>query len=139
VFGRVVTTKPAANHSNAWRMVAAVLFIAIARWNLVVALGLTVFGIYLWGVAWGVRRWRRAREDIRAALQQAGYEIVQMKYRRFRKGPFPFWKTSSYYFVYRILVCQPGGGQRVVWARWGRYWFGYPDKLELSWESELGY
>lgn len=127
------------NKTRAWLIVGAVLFVAIARRNLLVALGLTWLGIFVYGIVWRLRRRRRAQQEIRAALQQAGYDVVQMRHRYWRTGPFSTWTTTSHNFVFRILVRQSGGAQRIVWAKWGRYWFGHPDKLELSWESGIGY
>jgi hypothetical protein len=127
--------------SRAWFLVAAVVFIAIAvlitiaRWNLFVAFALNwVGGIFVYGVVWRLVRRRRAEREIRTALEQAGYEIMQMKHRYWRTGLFSTWTTTSHNFVFRIVVSQSGGAQRIVWAKWGRYWFGHPDKLELRWE-----
>jgi hypothetical protein len=124
---------------RAWLIAAAILFVAIARWNLLVAWGFTVLAIYISGVVWRIRRQRRAEREIRAALQQAGYEILQMKHRYWRTGPFSTWITTSHNFVFRILVRQSGSAQRIVWAKWGRHWFGEPDRLELTWDTGLSH
>jgi hypothetical protein len=122
---------------RAWLIGAAMLLIAIARWNLLVAWGLAVLGVYISGTVWRIRRQRQAQRDIRAALEQAGYETLQMRHRYWRTGPFSTWTTTSHNFVFRILVRQ-GGGQRIVWAKWGRNWFGCPDRLEIRSETQAG-
>jgi hypothetical protein len=97
--------------------------------------------VFLWlavvsyGAGWNLRRKRRARENIRAALQQADYQVVEMSYRYWRTGPFSIWTTSRLHFVFRVLVRQVPGGERSVWARWGRPCFTGPDTLELDWDT----
>jgi len=122
---------------RAWLIGAAILLIAIARWNLLVAWGLAVLGVYISGTVWRIRRQRQAQREIRAALEQAGYETLQMRHRYWRTGPFSTWTTTSHNFVFRILVRQ-GGAQRIVWAKWGRNWFGCPDRLEIRSETQAG-
>ncbi len=131
-------SKKPLSFGQAWLIGAVVLYIAIARWNLLVAWGLAVLGIYLSGAVWRARRQRRAHGEIRAALEQAGYQTLHMKHRYWRTGPFSTWTTTSHNFVFRILVREAGGGQRIVWAKWGRDWFGCPDKLEIRSETEAG-
>ncbi len=121
-----------------WLIGAALALIAIARWNLLVAWALAVLGIYLSGAVWRVRRRRRAQREIRAALEQAGYETLHMQHRYWRTGPFSTWKTTSHSFVFRTLVRQAGGVPCILWAKWGRDWFGCPDKLEIRSETKSG-
>lgn len=120
---------------QAWLIVGVVLVAAVARWNIVVAIFVVWLSAYTYLVIWSLRRRRRAREEIRAALQQAGYEVVKMNYRYWRTGPFSIWNTSRLHFVFRILVRQATGGERTVWARWGRAWFTTPDTLVLNWSQ----
>jgi hypothetical protein len=112
--------------SRAWLLVTAVVFIGIARWNLLVAFGLTWVGILVCGVVWRLGWRRRAEQEIRTALHR-------------RTGPFFDVDHIKHNFVFRILVRQYGGAQRIVWAEWGRYSFGHPDKLDLRQENGLNY
>ncbi len=121
--------------SGAWLILALLLFAALARWNFLVAVIVGWFGVVAYLAVWNTRRRSRARQEIRVALQQNGYEILQMKYRHLRTGPFSLWNTSRLHFVFRVLVRNSAGMDRTVWARWGRRWFTGTDTLELSWEA----
>jgi len=120
--------------SQAWLIAGGVVVAAVARWDIFVAIVVAWFGAIVYLAIWNVRRRRYAREEIQAALQQAGYEVVRMNYRYWRTGPFSIWNTSRLQFVFRVLVRQVGQEQ-TVWARWGRSWFFDSDRLDLNWET----
>ena len=103
--------------------------------SFLVAIVFLWLAVFSYGAVWNRRRKRRAHDNIRAALQQAGYEVVNMSYRYWRTGPFSVWNTSRLHFVFRVLVRRAPGGERSVWARWGRPWFTSPDTLELHWDT----
>lgn len=84
---------------------------------------------------WSLGQFRRARREIRHAIEQAGSTPIQMRYRHLRLGPFSLWDTSRSQHVYRIVVREATGRERIVWARWGRRWFWNQDTLELKWEE----
>ena len=84
-------------------------------------------------VAWGVARLRRARLEVRAAIEREGYQIVRMEYRLFRQGPL-FWTTTRSQAVYHVVARDASGREHTAWARWGRTWLFAPDALELRWE-----
>jgi hypothetical protein len=81
--------------------------------------------------AWGVVRLRRGRAAIQAAMELEGYEVLRMERRIMRQGPFWLTTTPSQ-IVFRVLVLEPNGRQRTVWARWGRRWLPEADTLELQ-------
>lgn len=84
---------------------------------------------------WGALRLRRARAAVREAIRAGGDELVQMKQRWLRQGPF-FWTTTRSQVVYRVVVRDSAGRQRTGWARWGRTWFLEPDtRLEFRWDE----
>lgn len=93
------------------------------------------FVLIVAGGVWTVRHRRRARAEIRLALERAGHKVIKMQHRTLRLGSFSVWNTSRSQFVFRLLVSEAGGQQRVGWARWGRRWLTDPDKLELKWEQ----
>lgn len=104
-----------------WGIAAAVLF-----WFLMMT-GL---------LAWSRQQLRRAREEIRAEIEQRGYKVIKMNYRSLRLGPFSLWDTSRSQHVYRVVVQEGGGRERIVWARGGRRGFWDPHTLEFRWEDE---
>jgi hypothetical protein len=80
-----------------------------------------------------VVRLRRSRAIVRAALERAGYDVLEMNYRYLRFGPFfSLWNTSRAQDVYRVLVRhRVSGAEETVWARWGRSWITASKKLEF--------
>ena len=85
-------------------------------------------------LVWGFRRIHRGRVTVREALEQAGYQVLQIQRRIVRQGPF--WRTTANsQVVFRVLVRETTGRQRTVWARWGRTWLPEANKLELRWEE----
>jgi hypothetical protein len=125
----------AVKKSHAWLVAGTVLVAAATYWSFFVALVLAWLEVLIFSTAWQLRRRRCAREDVRAALQQAGYEVVTMSHRYWRTGPFSIWSTSRLHFVFRMVVRGTTDGERLLWARWGRSWFTSPDALELNWEA----
>jgi hypothetical protein len=110
-------------------------FIAIfTKWGLAA-------GIAFWAaimialLIWSLGQFRRARREIRHAIEQAGGTPIEMRYRHLRLGPFSLWDTSRSQHVYRIVVREATGHERIVWARWGRRWYWTQDSLELKWED----
>lgn len=106
-----------------------------ALWGLLMAVALAWSGLVVAGGVWTILRFRRARAEIRAALEQAGYEVMHMSHRYLRLGPFSVWNTSRLQYVFHIQVRETVGRQRTAWARWGRTWLTSPDTLELNWEK----
>lgn len=84
----------------------------------------------------GLARSRRARTEVRRALENSGYHIVRLDYRWLRQGPL-FWSSNQHtHLVYRVVVHDAEGRERMGWARWGRTWlFNPPDKLEFRWDQ----
>lgn len=101
----------------------------------IIAFLLSWFVLVVAGGVWTVRRRIRARAEIRSALERAGHEVVKMQHRALRLGAFSVWNTSRTQFVFRVVVCEAGGQQRVGWARWGRRWLSDPDTFELKWDE----
>jgi hypothetical protein len=126
----------AVKKSSAWLLAGSVLIAAATYWSFFGALVLAWLEVLIFSAVWQLYRRRRAREDIRAALQQAGYEVVTMSHRYWRTGPYSIWSTSRLHVVFRMVVRRRADGERLVWARWGRYWFTSPDTLELNWEAQ---
>ena len=85
-------------------------------------------------IGWGMFRLGRSRGEVQAALERNGYEVLQMERRIVRQGMF-WWTTTPAQIVFRVLVLEPNGRQRTVWARWGRRWLPEPDTLELQWDQ----
>jgi hypothetical protein len=83
---------------------------------------------------WGVLRIRQARVAVRAALGGSGFQIVGLKRRFFRIGPFLPGRLRSG-VVYRITARDATGRERKGWAAWGRSWAFTQDKLELRWDD----
>jgi hypothetical protein len=118
-------------------MIAAlVLFVAIfTKWGIAAAIvfwSLLMIGL----VVWSVGQLRRARREIRGEIEQSGCKVTKMNYRHLRLGPFSLLDSSRSQLVYRVVVQEATGRERIVWARWGRRWFWNPDALELKWEDE---
>jgi len=86
-------------------------------------------------LVWGLVRARHARAAIRDAIRAKGFDVLQMKQRWFRFGPFSFWMTSRGQVVYRLIVRDSAGRRRMGWARWGRTWLPRPDTLEFQWDE----
>ena len=84
-------------------------------------------------LAWGILRMSRSRMTVRSALDGAGYDVLEMKYRHLRLGPFfSLWDTSRGQAVYRVQLRERATGREAtVWARWGRRWPTAPDGLEF--------
>ncbi len=107
----------------------------LARWGLAAAVGfwvLFVFGL----MAWSLGQLRRARREIRRAIERCGCKVMKMNYRYFRLGPFSMWNSSRSQLVYRVVAREATGRERIVWAQWGRRWFWNRDTLEVKWEDE---
>jgi outer membrane lipopolysaccharide assembly protein LptE/RlpB len=102
---------------------------------LIIAFLFSVFVLVIAGCVWNVRRRLRAPAEVRLALERAGHEVVKMQHRALRLGAFSVWNTSRTQFVFRVVVCEAGGQQRVGWARWGRRWLSDPDTFELKWDE----
>jgi hypothetical protein len=84
-------------------------------------------------LAWGVVRARQARDAVRAASNRSGFEIVHLKQRFLRLGPFFPPRRSD--LVYRITVRDPAGRERMGWARWRREWPFSKDTLDVRWDE----
>jgi hypothetical protein len=106
-----------------WTTRDTIIFIALA----------VVLGVPLLAVT--VIRIRRASEHVRASLQQAGYEVVQLQYRFLRWGPYSWTTNQRSQVVYRVVVRDLVGRERHGWARSGRPWFWMNDKLEFQWDD----
>ncbi len=85
-------------------------------------------------LVWSLHQFKRARREIRSQIERCGYRVVKMNYRHFRLGPFSMWNSSRSQLVFRVVVQEPAGRERIAWARWGRRWFWNPEALELIWE-----
>jgi hypothetical protein len=117
--------------------VVAVLigFIAIfTKWGIAAAIGFWV-ALMIALLIWTLGQFRRARREIRHAIEQAGSTPIEMRYRHLRLGLFSLWDTSRSQHVYRVVVREATGRERIVWARWGRRWYWNQDTLELKWEE----
>src|SRR5262249_48947079 len=119
---------------KAWLIAGGVVVAAVARWDIFVAILVAWFWAIAYLAIWNVRRRRYAREEIQAALRQAGYEVVKMNYLYWRTGAVSIVDTSRLQFVVRVLVRQ-AGQEQTVWARWGRPWFFDSDRLDLNWNT----
>ena len=110
-------------------------FIAIfTKWGIAAASGFwSALMIAL--LIWSLGQFRRARREIRHAIEQAGCTPIEMRYRHLQLGPFSLWDTSRSQHVYRVVVREATGRERIVWARWGRRWYWTQDSLELKWED----
>jgi len=105
-----------------------------SKWGIAAASGFwVVFMTALF--IWSLGQFRRARREIRDAIEQGGSTPIQMRYRHLRLGPFSLWDTSRSQHVYRVVVREATGRERIVWARWGRRWYWNQDTLELKWEE----
>jgi hypothetical protein len=108
------------------KVTSALVAIVVGVWLIVVVVA----------VMYSRSRLQRARAAIRAALEQAGYDVLQMEYRHFRLGLFSLWNTSRSQDVYRVMVRDRSTGEQLtVWARYGRSWLASPVKLEFRCDS----
>ena len=114
---------------------AIIVCVAImVKWG--VAAGVGFWFLFVAAVLlWGVQQRSRARQEIRDEIERSGGKVVKMTYRHLRLGPFSLWNSSRTQHVYRVLVQEPTGRERVGWARWGRRWYWNPDSLELKWRD----
>jgi hypothetical protein len=110
------------------------LIAIVTKWGIAAAIGFWVL-LMVALLIWALGQFRRARREIRRAIEQAGSTPIQMRYRHVRLGPFSLWDTSRSQHVYRVVVREATGRERIVWARWGRRWFWNQDTLELKWED----
>jgi len=110
------------------------LIAIVTKWGIAAAIGFWVL-LMVALLIWALGQFRRARREIRRAIEQAGSTPIQMRYRHVRLGPFSLWDTSRSQHVYRVVVREDTGRERIVWARWGRRWFWNQDTLELKWED----
>src|SRR5579864_4680469 len=93
-----------------------------ARWGL--AEEITCWVLFVIGLqVWGLQERRKARRQVRAEIERYRGKIIEMKSRFFKLGPFSIWNNSRTQSVYRVVVRETTGRERVVWARWGRQWF----------------
>lgn len=83
---------------------------------------------------WGVIRLRRAKRAIRDAVGVEGFDLIAMRQRWFRQGPF-FWTSTRGQVIYRLTAQDASGRRRTGWARWGRTWLFRPDRLDLQWDD----
>lgn len=108
----------------------------------ILARGGLVAGMTFWFVCvaalyvWGFNQQRRARLQIRTEIERSGGKVVKMNYRHLRIGPFSLWNSSRSQLVYRAVVQDATGRERIVWARWGSRWYWEPNTLELKWEKD---
>lgn len=110
-------------------------FIAIfAKWGIVVAV---TFWFVLMAalIGWSQKQLRRAQREIRSQIERSGCKVMKMNHRYVRLGAFSMWNTSRSQLVYRVVVREIEGRERIVWARWGRRWFWNTDRLELRWQD----
>ena len=115
----------------------AVLFttaLIVARWGLVPEISCWV--LFVLGLqVWGLQLRRRTRREVRTEIERHGCKVLEMKSRFFKLGPFSMWNSSRTQSVYRVVVQENTGRERIVWARSGRRWFWNRDTLELKWEQ----
>ena len=86
-------------------------------------------------VVWAWQQLKRAKKEIRSQIERSGGRVTKMNYRYFRIGPFSLLNSSRSQHVYRVVVQEATGRERIVWARWGRRWFWNPIALELKWQD----
>lgn len=117
-------------------LAAIILCIAImVKWGL--AAGVIFWFLFVAAILlWGLEQRSLARQEIRSQIERAGCKVVKMSYRYFRLGPFSHWNTSRSQHVYRMVVQEATGRERIVWARFGRRWYWNPDSLEVKWQDE---
>lgn len=141
-----VKTMPAEQNKNVDPKALATPFVLVvtlftavliaARWGL--AAEITVWVLFVIGLQiWGEQQRRKARREVRTEIERSGCKVIEMKSRFFKLGPFSVWNNSRTQCVYRAVVRESTGRERVVWARWGRQWFWNPNTLELKWDDEL--
>jgi hypothetical protein len=80
--------------------VGVVLIAVGALWGLLVAVAVAWLGLLVAVYVRTILRFRRARAEIRATLEQAGYQVMRMSHRYLRLGPFSVWNTSRSQFVF---------------------------------------
>jgi hypothetical protein len=126
------------------RAIALVLVVPAA---LVVAISIfTKWGIaaafFFWFLfciglmVWARQQRKRAKSEIRSHIEKGGFKVIKMNSRFFRIGPFSLLNSSRTQHVYRVVVREATGRERIVWAQWGRRWFWNPITLELKWQDE---
>ena len=116
--------------------VTLVAFIAIfTKWRIAGAVGFWIV-IVIAMAAWSLQRGWRARREIRGEIEKSGDKALRIDYRFLRTGPYSIWDTSRSQHVYRVVVREATGHERIVWARWGRRWTWNPDRLELKWDDQ---
>jgi hypothetical protein len=94
-----------------------------------VVIGSPIAALFVWAIV----RARRARDAVRVAVRRSGLEIVRLKQRFVRLGPFFPPRRSD--LVYRITARDPSGRERMGWALWSRRWPFSRDTLELRWDE----
>ena len=115
---------------------AVVGFVAVfTKWGVIAAIGFWL-ALMIAVVAWGLGQLKRARREISEEIERRGGKVLAMNHRHLRLGPFSLLDTSRSQIVYRVVVQEMSGRERIVWARWGRRWFWNPDTLEMKWQDE---
>jgi hypothetical protein len=102
----------------------------ISDWVLLAIICSPIAALYAVGIA----RMRHARSAVQLALRKSGFEIVRLKQRFLRQGPFFFHGYRSD-IVYRVTARDAQGRERAGWARWGRIWVFGRDSLEVRWDE----
>jgi hypothetical protein len=117
-------------------LAAVVVCIAImVKWGL--AAGIVLWFLFVAAILlWGMQQRSRARQEIRDEIERGGGKVLKMNYRHLRLGPFSLWNSSRTQHVYRVIVQEASGRERIAWVRWGRRWYWDPDTLELKWQDE---
>jgi hypothetical protein len=84
---------------------------------------------------WGFIRLHRARAAIRDALQANGFELVELKRRWFRVGPFSWTTSGGGRLIYSLTVRDGANHLRTGWARWGGIWWPGTETPEFRWDE----
>lgn len=111
------------------------LLAVFGKWGLAAAIGYWC-ALVAALLVWSAQHFQRAKREICSEIERSGAKVLRINYRHFRLGPFSIWNSSRSQLVYRAVVQDATGRERIVWAQWGRRWFWNPDTLELKWEGE---
>lgn len=88
-------------------------------------------------VSIGLTLWahERASDMLDKWAQRNQYQIEKRERRSFFKGPF-FWTTGRGQYVYRVIVRDDRGQERVAWVKLGSWIFGiWQEQVQVIWED----